>query len=522
MKFRNLEKQLFMPVIKKVTPFLVAATLGITGVVAPACGKPDENPPIIQNYQIAEWTQEDEDVELKVNTLDDRGVEQVYVQFESGENAPLIINLTKTHSEKNGGEKAEWELSTKLPPKEYVYSIVAKDTVNETEVDGKISVYQKDADGDGLSYRDELKYGTDLNKKNPVVRYLLDKNLGIYVPQLMALDEDEVMDDCERAFIDVLSVMDKDFAEYVVKNKLTFGDGNINELELNFLREPDKYTQQLFNHYISEVEKINPELGMELKKLPDFKNIEINGIKKLEGLEDLLVLAGNPEYKSASEIIVNEGVKDKRKYCSPLEGLLWIAYDVEPEKFSVSGEFSLEKMMINAWKNTTTSRNYTSKRWENFDEVVNRLNSPRLIAMYMINNISFSKELIVEMARSGRYVWMEAEETFKMKKAICSGHSVFALYCLLNNGFHYNNFDAHRDNAACVLSTEGEMDKDTAMFRGHATCMYSKNSNFYTIDVGKIHGPFKTVEEAANTTTINCNVYRFVDINGNVTKEVRK
>ncbi|MBM3167312.1 MAG: hypothetical protein FJZ94_07705, partial [Chloroflexi bacterium] len=180
---------------------LPGITLVLLASSAVGCAK-DEIPPVIQEWKADRWVVEGEDANFKVDAYDNRKVETVYLQFGDGTSIPL----TKTYSEKAEGEKSNWETSLKLSPGEYIFSVVAKDKKNETKADGKITVYPRDADGDGLGYRDELKYGTDPNKKNPVVKYALDKGLGVYLPVLTRLDEDGVMDKNEQGFVDLMAI----------------------------------------------------------------------------------------------------------------------------------------------------------------------------------------------------------------------------------------------------------------------------------------------------------------------------
>jgi len=105
----------------------------------------DENPPVIQQVEIPESVIEGENIDLIVTTTDDRGVQQVYIQFGSGHK----ILLTKMESKKNGEEVANWEVILKLAPKEkYQYSIVARDTVNETKKEGEITVFPSNANNE--------------------------------------------------------------------------------------------------------------------------------------------------------------------------------------------------------------------------------------------------------------------------------------------------------------------------------------------------------------------------------------
>lgn len=450
--------------------------VGLACVLPLACAYvPDESPPVVQNCEVAGWVVEDEDVELKVNTLDDRGVKQVYVQFESGENAPLIINLTKTHSEKNGGEKAEWELSTKLPPKEYVYSIVAKDTINETIVDGKISVYPR---------------------------------------------------------------MDENIIEYVLKKNLTIEDNKRTELENKFLREPDKYTQEIFDYYISEVNKHNQELAIELKKLPDFKHIEI---KDVEAVEDILDLTKYESvFGTTFETIFNEGIKDKRKYCSPLEALVWIMYDYERaglerekpyEKYYQrkyrqfwwdENDYALMRLVRFSWEKSSSSLDPQLKKWENFDEVVDRLNSPSLYYLGA-RIIKIETEIHFGPAQT-------PEKTFRTKLGDCDDRARLVNYCLLKNGYLFDNFETNETNAVCGLSVfyDKLVPMEKGSVTGHAVCLLKMNGLFYVFNYDVISGPVTSIGYLANNIAANpgsnqkrsLGSYVFRDINWKITKRV--
>ncbi|MCJ7743050.1 MAG: hypothetical protein MUO99_00610, partial [Dehalococcoidales bacterium] len=103
------------------TCFGLATAIILVGV-ASGCAK-DVNPPVIQQSQMPEWAVENENIDLTVRTADDRGVEEVYVQFDSGEKIPLA----KVDNKKNGEEVANWQASFKLSSKDHSYSIVAED-----------------------------------------------------------------------------------------------------------------------------------------------------------------------------------------------------------------------------------------------------------------------------------------------------------------------------------------------------------------------------------------------------------
>ena len=304
--------------------FGLVAVIAVTGA-ASSCAK-DANPPAIQQSEISEWAVEGDNIDLTARTTDDIGVKEVFVQLDSGEKIPL----TKLASKKDVQEISDWKASFKLPAKVYQYSVVARDSTNEVKKEGNITIYPFDADSDGIGYRDEIKYGLDPNKKNHVAKYLLDKNLDIYIPVFTYLDNDGVVDAQEKALID------------------------------------------LAIEYAPKITQILPGLYGEIVKLPDLSKIEE---KDVEAIQDILILAGDPKYKPAFESMLNEGIKDKRKYCSPLEALTWEAYD-NKNLDDLLRQFSLEKLIKDAWTNTSESGNYESERWKNFDEVADRLNFP--------------------------------------------------------------------------------------------------------------------------------------------------
>jgi len=429
------------------------ATAIVLAALASGCAT-DVNPPVIKQYKMPEWAVEDENIDLSVSTADDRGIKEIYVQFDFGDK----ISLTKVDSKKNGEEVANWEASFKLSPKDYSYSIVAKDTANESKKDGKIAVYPKDADGDGISYRYEIKYGLDPNKKNPISMYLLDNNLGVYIPVFTYLESDEAMDSNEKSFIDLV-------IEY----------------------HPE-ISQSLLGFY------------GEIAKLPDLRTIEE---KDVEAIEDILVLAIKQEHKDAFESMLNEGIPDKRKYCSPLEALLWIAYDKEfdnPADNPLSN-YSVNKLINDAWRNTTISQKYSSERWQYFEEVVDRLNSPQLVAAYCIDNFPYDFTKINDFIATGRPqpIW-SPEETFTKKKGACMDQSTFVCYCLSEGGYNTDDFSINKDDGVCIF-TAGPRDNPLM----HFTCLYTEGGNFYVIDVGTelvrgIKGPLKTLEQAADVT----------------------
>ena len=265
---------------------------------------------------------------------------------------------------------------------------------------------------------------------------------------------------------------------------------------------------------LAELDTAFPKLSQELLKLPDLEEIDD---RDNEAMDDIAYLALNPKNKPAFEAMLNEGIEDKRKYCTPLQALLWIAYDKQFSGYDPLKDYSLTKLIDEAWTNTSTSQNYTSDRWKDFDEVVDRLNSSELIATYMDGNIPYDWE---KLGRLDSY-WQSPIETFNRKKGICQDKARFALNLLVQNGYHYDEFEKDKDSGAVMFVAM----KRTGFPDGHVVCLYEKDNKFYTIDSAEstaVRGPFTAIDGAADATYPVWEVYQFVDVSTNITKLVNR
>jgi hypothetical protein len=468
----------------------LAGTIGFTGFAAYGCAK-DEIPPLILRCEIQRWAVEDEFILLSADATDNREAKEVYLQFPDGR---------KEYLAKTEGETSGWETNLKLPPGNYIFDVIAKDFSNNEHrlYDKELAVYPYDADNDKIGYRDEIEYGLDPNKPNPNIKYILVKHpeLGSYITQLKILDDNGIQDDNKKAFIDLLPTMDNEFSKYVVDNKFTFEDGEISDLELKVLMNPDKqdYIQQLCEQYISDVNEVNPELAIGLKNLSDLKNMKVNSIKKLEGLEDVLVLAGNPEYTTAFDSMLNEGIKGKREVCTPVDALYCIACVKEfDERYNPLKSYSLENLMYKVW--TKGLSTYREDIWEDFDNAADRLNSPKLLGAYL----------------NGHYKYMDTlhlrapEQTFK-DGGNCKDYSKLGAYCLDKGGYEVYILVAIPKSAEVFRPP----------FRGaHAVMAYKDNGMFYvtadtmSTSLDLIKGPYKTLEEAAIESIFGEQTYRY-------------
>jgi hypothetical protein len=421
-----------------------------------------------------------------------------------------------------------------------------------------------DSDGDGISDWDEIHvYKTDPKKPDPVFKYAIDKGISIDIAKkLIPLDEDGRMDENEKSLVDYLynlpllelqakvvdtiladgkvssdeakalsylstysgginsdyinfgldgdvikyllfisSLKNQDFAKYAIENKLCIQDHRLTDLEVKFLNDPEKYGKDLLNSYIAEL-GIYPDLGKELMKIPEIKAaFNKSDVKTIESVEDIvysILMSKNPELvRKNLDMMLKEGIPEKRKYCTPLQALEWHYVDNEPEKDNPleNQYFDLIGFITSVWRHTSTSKDFKSDKWKNFDEVVDRLNSPDLVSLLMRSQITYGG---TAESATNQYWWKTPEETFKDKHGYCYDQSAFALHCLARNGY---------SSAKILFVRMGELGGDSG--KGHAVCVYEEGGKTYTIDNGRIRGPFSAFDEVIMSASSGRKVFAY-------------
>ena len=93
-------------------------------------------------------------------------------------------------------------------------------------------------------------------------------------------------------------------------------------------------------------------MGQEFERLPDLQNKSFKNIKALDNIEEISL---NPQYRKTFDSMLKEGIEDKRKYCAPLEALLWIVYDRGLTSCEVLERYELRNLLQTAWRNTSVS-----------------------------------------------------------------------------------------------------------------------------------------------------------------------
>jgi len=280
------------------------------------------------------------------------------------------------------------------------------------------------------------------------------------------------------------SLVDRDFAKWSTERKFLIQDHKLTDLKINCLNEPEKYGVEVLKSFITEIKSSQnfSDLGDELEKLPEVREaLDKSDVKTNESVEDIvysILMSKNPELiRKNLDRILSEGIMEKRKYCTPLQALEWYYVDREPDRDNpLENPFfiNLKDFVTNVWRNSSISSNYKSDRWKNFDEVVDRLNSPDLVSIYTHDNIKYRSESVNE--------YVPARVVFERGYDDCDGFAIFQSHLLRANGY---------DAWVVGLSIE--------TIKGHNVCGYKVGDKIRVLDVyGEKQGPFNSWEEVNN------------------------
>jgi len=289
------------------------------------------------------------------------------------------------------------------------------------------------------------------------------------------------------------SLKDGKFASYAEKHNLCFQDHKLTELEVKFLSDSERYGKNLLNSYIEEAEHsaAYTDLGIELRKIPEVQSAlartDVTVVESIEDIVHSILLSKNPGVPKNLSLMLSEGIPEKRKHCVPLQALEWFYVDKEPNDDNPleAHTFEVRSFVETIWRHSSTSDVYNSSRWKDFDEVVDRLNSPSLVRIYAWDNIGYAWQS--PGVPEARRFLQSPLETFKRRLGNCGDQARFIAYCL--HRAHYN-------------ANYCRVDWDS---RAHAVCVYyDKNGllyfldNTYTISGSKhmaLQGPFESIKE---------------------------
>jgi hypothetical protein len=291
------------------------------------------------------------------------------------------------------------------------------------------------------------------SSSNPVAEYAKEQGLNPeIIPEIQSLGEDGI-DQKDTTIVDYLvDIQHFDFSSHQKKYpnpdgerlgmqqklvKTVLADESISDTEysaLTFLHEhPTPMQPKLAKYNLDEAalvlvargasENADPELVCELSRLPDIKD---NEEKYIEFFDNMIKLSGTERNKQELASMLSEGLQYGRRYCTPLQCLYWLWLDGK-EIEGYLRPYSTARVVNEAWHGTSTSGNYKSNKWTDFEEVTDRLCSGYLSSKFAHENFTYKPDPL------------HTKETslgiFILKHGRCLGFALFDFVCLEKNGF---------------------------------------------------------------------------------------
>jgi hypothetical protein len=169
---------------------------------------------------------------------------------------------------------------------------------------------------------------------------------------------------------------------------------------------------------LNYIEKKNPLLAMEIRKLPDILDGLNNDERKaLQRLSEIYA-AQTSDFESAFAEMYKIGLPEHRKYCSPLQALLWIAMEssFSKEKNPIK-PYALSNLLDEAWifdpKLSAHVDFYVKKQinYSNYWEIPGysgNIGNPHYVFKYKKGDCLYTSAFIVEaLRRNGYSAWIE-------------------------------------------------------------------------------------------------------------------
>jgi len=274
----------------------------------------------------------------------------------------------------------------------------------------------------------------------------------------------------------------QDWVREILDRKILLQYPTSAELQEKYWRDPnEKNSQEVVEYLYAELEKNGEpflELVTELHKLPDLRNpkYDVDLVKAIENIASICLLYDVP--KDNIQKMLDEGIKEKRKYCTPLQALFWLAVKEPLDKeFNPLNPYGVKQLLSISWY----SSNEPKDAWKDFNSVTSRLNSPICVYLFMLRNFRYDGSV---------HGWQSPSVTFNKKSGHCADQSEFGVYSLVKNGYKAYNF--------WIKWGSGWFDQ-------HTVCLFKeKNGRIYYLDTASpsnvgIHGPFTSISDVASS-----------------------
>ncbi len=215
---------------------------------------------------------------------------------------------------------------------------------------------------------------------------------------------------------------------------------------------------------LAPLEKAHPLLAMELRKLPELQD----GLTPGEGIAldriTALYFREKAGFERAFQQMYKEGLPERRKYSAPLQALFWMAE--EGPLPSMSGQFSVIYLLERAW---TFGPRLGRDPWKDYDTVMDRLSSPRLVHHYVSRQINYTDWWTV-MGYDKDHG--HPRQVFRYKNGDCLYISSFVVEALVRNGYK-------------AMSEEKPALR--AVDAWHMVAVFYENGKKYIIDDGRAY-----------------------------------
>lgn len=206
----------------------------------------------------------------------------------------------------------------------------------------------------------------------------------------------------------------------------------------------------------------NPVLAEEIGRLPEIRDgLSDSETRALKELADMY--QSDPEaFNRSFEQMNRVGLPQVRKYCSPLQAVFWLAMDgrLQDNRKTILEKYFLAGLLLLSW-------NTYDDRWQDFDTVMDRLNSPDLIDYYLRNTVTYKYE------RGHGDSMREAYVVFKNRYGHCAQITAFAVYTLRRAGYKASRLTI--DHPA-YTSPKGNP---------HRVCLFEVNGKQFVMDNGR-------------------------------------
>jgi hypothetical protein len=184
----------------------------------------------------------------------------------------------------------------------------------------------------------------------------------------------------------------------------------------------------------------NPLLAQELSKIPEIQD----GISEIDAmaLERIRVFyhQNQKNFNSAFERMYDVGYPNVRKYCSPLQALYWLALDDKLKQIDIS-KYALIGLLNEAWYKSGFEYDGTG-RWDDFNDVTERLSSPELVDYFESRNFTYKK---IRLRSLDDY--KNPHNIFSKKRGECWLYTAFSVYCLKKAGYQAYAITVYHGNS---------------------------------------------------------------------------